>query len=215
MELKVRKKINLKMGGKQSKTVVDALVGREIPKPQTSDTVQNLHRKIQDLDKQIKSKTALKETEHSRAVEAMQAGKKEDAKRHLQKEKRLDENISSLLSMQLILETQVNTIQSTIMQRDMISALDLSNNVLKNMAVSSETAENVMDNARESLETSREVADILNQPIAPEVDVSTELDQLLAVPPAPVPVPVAAPAPVDDIVLPAVPQQAVRVAVPA
>ena len=145
----------------------------------------------------------------------MQAGKKEDAKRHLQKEKRLDENISSLLSMQLILETQVNTIQSTIMQRDMISALDLSNNVLKNMAVSSETAENVMDNARESLETSREVADILNQPIAPEVDVSTELDQLLAVPPAPVPVPVAAPAPVDDIVLPAVPQQAVRVAVPA
>jgi replicative superfamily II helicase len=148
----------------------------------------------------------------------MKVGKKEDAKRHLQKEKRLDENISSLLSMQLILETQVNTIQSTIMQRDMISALDLSNNVLKNMAVSSETADAVMDNARESLETSREVADILNQSIAPEVDVSTELDQLLAsdlIAPPPAPVPVAEPAPVHDLVLPAVPQQAVRVAVPA
>jgi hypothetical protein len=153
----------------------------------------------------------------------MKVGKKEDAKRHLQKEKRLDENISSLLSMQLILETQVNTIQSTIMQRDMINALDLSNNVLKSIAVSSETADDVMDNARERLETSREVADILNQSIAPEVDVSAELDELLAadliaLPPAPAPVAAPAPAPVDelaDLVIPAVPQQAVRVAVPA
>lgn len=211
------------MGGKQSKTVVDALVGREIPKPQTSDTVQNLHRKIQDMDKQIKSKTALKEAEHSRAVECMKAGKTEDAKRHLQKEKRLAENISSLLSMQLILETQVNTIQSTIMQRDMINALDLSNNVLKSIAVSTDTADDVMDNARERLETSREVADILNQSIVPDVDVSAELEELLtaelvAPPPAPVSVAAPAPSPVDelaDLVLPAVPQQAVRVAVPA
>jgi division protein CdvB (Snf7/Vps24/ESCRT-III family) len=150
----------------------------------------------------------------------MKAGKTDDAKRHLQKEKRLDGNISSLLSMQLILETQVNTIQSTIMQRDMISALDLSNNVLKNIAVSTETADDVMDNARERLETTREVADILNQSIVPEVDVSAELEELLAAdliapPPASVPVAAPPPAPVDDLVLPAVPQQALRVALPA
>jgi len=191
------------MGSKHAKptqTVVDVLIGREKPKkvePTPESVIHTIQSNIAINEKRIAYKTKLKNHQHHMALEFMKQENKESASVCLRKEKMLDSELKQLYNFKVVLENQLMSIEQAMTQREIMDTMRGATSGIRNITNehTQEDAETLMEEMRESIETVNEIGNILSSGIAPEIDVSQELEAMqvstsrVVVPPPFIPLP--------------------------
>lgn len=146
--------------------------------PSPMEAIQKLHRQIETLNLSIKQKSTLAENYHEKAKTCVSQGKPDDAKIWLEKKVRLNTRITQLLSMVSSLEHQIAALESVSVNRDIVNAMEVSSQAMKNSDLSTDKVSDIMDAVRNQIDDTTEVTNILSEPLGDVVDVSDELEKM-------------------------------------
>lgn len=160
------------------------------------DAIQKLHKQVETINLSIKQKSSLVNSYTEKAKQCLLNGKREDAKSFLEKKVLIERRITQLIKMVSTLEQQISALESASINRDIVRAIEVSNEAIKNTTVSTDDVSQIMDSVREKIDDVNEVANILSEPIGNSVDVTDELNSLM---------PTQLPVEVTPLPMPAVP----------
>jgi hypothetical protein len=142
--------------------------------PSTTDIIGKIKGQIELIHKKISYKTTLKDEEFKLAQKYAAKNDNDRAKLHLVKKKLLEDEITSLLAMELNLERQIHTLEGTILQVSLIASTKEASNVIKNTMVSASDVDETMSNMKEQMDNLKVIQGIMNEPI---VEKDEELDR--------------------------------------
>lgn len=152
-----------------------------LSKPSTTafDAIQKLYKQVETINLSIKQKTSLVNSYTEKAKQCLLNGKREDAKSFLEKKVLVERRITQLIKMVSTLEHQISALESASINRDIVRAIEVSNEAIKNTSVSTDDVSQIMDTIREKIDDVNEVANILSEPIGDSIDVTDELNSLM------------------------------------
>lgn len=157
--------------------------------PTTFDAAQKLHRQVETINLSIKQKNTLSTTYREKAKQCLANGKRDDARLLLEKKATVDKRITQLIKMASTLENQISALESASMNSDIVRAIAVSNDAMKNTNISTDDVSQMMDGLREKMDDVNDVANILSEPLGDTVDVTDELNSLMPSDSAPLSIP--------------------------
>jgi hypothetical protein len=165
------------MGALHTKQASKATSKEVIPTPLS--VIHLILQKIAFLETIIKHKLKLKNTEHIRALNYLKEGNKLHAIHYLQREKRLEETITTLFKHQTLLETQLSAIENLITQGEIVNVMVNVKNVMSNNRISTSVVEDIIGSIRDNIEQTKDITNIMSIDIVEDIDVSNELECMM------------------------------------